>query len=81
MLHLSVSCRKRFVFERYVQRVMGAQLGRGKRDAASWVPTDGVHGAPRFLQTGRARPHTLAPGSHMQGERGAVSGKMKGPNG
>jgi hypothetical protein len=80
MLYLSISCHKRFVFERYVQRVMGAQLGRGERDAASRVLADGARGAPRFLQTGHARLHTLAPGSHMQGERGAVRGKMKGPN-
>jgi len=49
MLHSKVSCCKCFVFQRYVQRVMGSQPGRQG-------PEDGACGVPRVLRMGHARP-------------------------
>jgi hypothetical protein len=57
--HIAFKCfmLKCFVFQRYVQRVIGHGPGAGGRGAASQGPTmDGAHGAPRVLRTGRARP-------------------------
>jgi hypothetical protein len=51
------SCCKCFIFQRYVQRVMGMHgLGVGARCAASRGPTDGVSDASEVLRTGHARP-------------------------
>jgi hypothetical protein len=58
LLHSSIFhvC-KCFVFQRYVQRIMGARPERRGKGTASRGPGDGVRDAPRVLRTGRARPY------------------------
>ena len=58
MLHSSVSCCKCFVFQRYVQRVMGAWPGRWGKGVVSRGLADGAHDAPGVRRTRRARPHS-----------------------
>jgi hypothetical protein len=62
VLHSSVSCCKCFVFQRYVQSVMGHSLSTGRRGPARWGAADGALGVPRVLRMGRAHSH---PGSQV----------------
>jgi hypothetical protein len=66
MLYSSVSCYRCFVFQRYVQRVIGARLERCGKGRGKLGPADGARGALGVLWTGHARPR---PGSRLHGER------------
>jgi hypothetical protein len=52
MLHF-----KCFVFQRYVQRVIGAWHRSRAKGCSEHGPADGACGTPGVLRTGHARPH------------------------